>query len=99
MERIGLAASKMAQGNLLKYNVCVTAISCFFSVFIFLVCGFTVLVSLFIMSLLLRKLIPIEQSQGFFNIARVSLVALAVLIGMLNVVAIAKNIKVNKNKI
>jgi hypothetical protein len=99
MERIGLAASRMANGSLLKYNVFVVAISCFFSILIFLVCGFSVLAVLLLLSLVMRWFMPTDVFSNWTAIVKVSIAALAVIIGMLNIFAIAKNIKFSKKKI
>ncbi len=52
MQRIGLAASKIAQGNIWFYYLAVVVIVCLFAIFVFLVCGFTVALTLFILFLL-----------------------------------------------
>jgi hypothetical protein len=99
MERIGIAASKMAQGNLCKYNLFVIVISCLFALFIFVICGFSVLVALFLISLVVREFVPSVSGGGWVHVAKLSLAGLAALIGVLNVVAIMKNIKLGKNKL
>ncbi len=96
MERIGLAASKMAQGNLLKYNLFVVGISCLFAIFLFVISGFSVLAALFLISLILRSLLPPEFSSNWVQVVKMSLISLAVVIGILNVLAIIKNIKLGK---
>ena len=47
MLRIGIAASKMSKGSLLSYNLYVILIACLFSLFIFLICGFSILLDRF----------------------------------------------------
>ena len=92
MERIGIAASKMAQGDLLKYNLFVIGISCLFFILLLLVCGFSVLVSMFVVSLFVR---------GFhwMHVVKMSMAVLGSVIGLLNLFAIIKNMKISKNKI
>ena len=99
MERIGIAASKMAQGSLLKYNFFVVGISCLFSLIIFLISGFSLLVGLLLISLILRAFVPSEFTHNWIGVVKVSMGALAVLIGALNILAIIKNIKVGKSKL
>ena len=99
MRRIGLAASKMAQGNLFKYNLFVVAIACLFSVFLFLVSGFTVLAVLLLISVLMRAFAPADFSGSWGGLIKMSMLALAVVIGLLNTAAIVKNIKIGKKKI
>ena len=97
MERIGIAASKMAQGNLLKYNVFVVLISCIFSLFIFFICGFSLVVVLFLISLLFNVLLPGGSHAALVHIGKIVLIILSVLIAILNALAIVKNIKIAKN--
>jgi len=99
MQRIGIAASKMAQGNLLKYNLFVVVISCLFSMLIFLVCGFTVLAALFLISLALRVFILSDSSGNWIHVVKMSMAALGAVIGALNILAILKNIKISKNRL
>ena len=97
MERIGIAASKMAKGHLIKYNLFVVLISCVFSLFVFFICGFTLAIALFLISLLFSVLLPGESHAAWIHIGKVCLIALSVLIGILNVLAIIKNIKMTKD--
>ena len=99
MDRIGIAASKMAQGNLLAYNLLVIFISCLFSLFIFLVCGFSVLAVLFLVSLVLRVFMPSDFQTMWLYVAKICLIALAAIVGILNTVAIIRNIRLTKTKI
>lgn len=100
MERIGRAASKMAQGNLLKYNLFVVAISCLLSLLVFFASGFSVLAALFLISLILRPFMPgASDSSHFFHLLKSCLIALGSVVVFLNILAIVKNIKLNKNKV
>jgi hypothetical protein len=96
MERIGIAASKIAKGNLVAYNLSVIGISCLCSVLIFFVCGCTVLIALLLISFIFRSS---EFNSAWPSIMKVVLIALAGVIGVLNIVAIIKNIKITKRKI
>lgn len=95
MRRIGIAASKMARGNLPKYNVFVIVIAFLCSLLLFFICGFAILAALFLVSLVCRPFLPPEFNAAAPAIVRVCLVALAVVIGILNVLAVIKNVKVN----
>ena len=53
MLRIGIAASKMSKGSLFNYNLYVILIACLFSIFVFFICGFSILLIVFLVSLLL----------------------------------------------
>jgi hypothetical protein len=99
MQRIGLAASRMAQGNLLKYNLFVLGISSLFSLFIFFVSGFTILLALLLISIVTRFFLPPEFSASWPEINKISMVALAVIVGFFDMLAVIKNIKFTKTKI
>jgi len=96
MRRIGIAASKMAQGSLLKYNAFVIVIAFLCSLLLFFICGFFILAVLFLVSLVCRPFLPPGSLAAGPAIVRVCLTALAVVIGILNVLAVIKNVKVNK---
>jgi hypothetical protein len=99
MERIGIAASRMAQGNLLIYNLCVIAISCLCSLLLFFVCAFTLLIALLLILFILRFLLPSELNAAWPAIIKNSLIALSAVVGALNIFAIVKNMKLTKPKI
>jgi hypothetical protein len=99
MLRIGVAASKMSKGGLLRYNLYVILISCLFSLFIFLICGFSILLIVFLISLILHGLKPADFHAGWIHMFKICLVVLAAVMGAFNIVAILKNIQFTKNKI
>jgi high-affinity Fe2+/Pb2+ permease len=99
MLRIGIAASKMAKGNLWTYNLFVVLLSCVFALFLFLICGFSILVIVFLLSLGLHALRPADFHAGWQHMFKICLIVLALVIGILNSVAIIKNIQFTKNKI
>ncbi len=99
MQRIGIAASKIAQGKLWKYNLSVLLISSLCALFIFLICGFSILAALFLISLVARSLMPSEFQVIWFAVVKICMGALAVVVGILNIWAIIKNIKFTKQKI
>jgi hypothetical protein len=96
MERIGIAASKMAKGNLFKYNLCVIGISLLCSLLLFFVCGIAIVIALFLISLILRFLLPPEFNSAWPSIVRVSLIALGAVVGLVTLFAIVKNLKLKK---
>jgi len=88
MLRIGIAASKMSKGSLSSYNLYVILIACLFSLFIF-----------FLVSVVLHALKPADFHTGWVHMFKICLVVLAFVVGILNIVAILKNIQFTKNKI
>ena len=96
MLRIGIAASKMTKGSLLGYNLWVVLIATLISLFIFLCCGFSILLVLFLISLVLHVLKPGDVHTGWVHVFKICLMILAVVVGMLNLVAIVKNLQFTK---
>ena len=99
MLRIGVAASKMSKGSLLSYNFFVVLISCLFSLIVFFICGFSILLIVFLVSLILHILRPVDFHAGWVPMAKFCMTVLAAVVGILNVVAIIKNVQFTKNKI
>ena len=99
MQRIGIAASKIAQGNLLKYNVFVILIAFLCALLLFFVCGLSIVTALFLISLVFRHFLPSEFHTAWLAIVRICLAALGVVIGALYIAAVAKNIKLTKQKL
>jgi hypothetical protein len=93
MLRIGLAASKISKGNLWLYHLAVVFIALLFAVFAFLVCGFAIGVSIFIISLIFQRFAPELSSEAWFDVLRTCLTIEGALIGLLTLIAICKNIK------
>jgi len=99
MLRIGVAASKMSKGSLLSYNLYVILIACLFSLLIFLICGFSILLIVFLTSMLLHALKPADFHAGWVHMFKICVTILALVVGVFNMVAIFKNIQFTKNKI
>ena len=99
MLRIGIAASKMSKGSLFKYNLYVILIACLFSFLIFLICGFSILLIVFLISLIIHALKPGDFHAGWVHMFKICLIVLAVVTGIYNSVAISKNVQFTKNKI
>ena len=96
MERIGIAASKMSKGNLLTYNLFVILISSLCALFILLICSFSVLAALFLISVAFRLFMPQGFHVDWLPVAKICIVALSILVGGLNIAAIVRNIKLTK---
>lgn len=96
MLRIGIAASKMSKGSLLSYNLYVILIACLFSFFIFFICGFSILLIVFLVSLILHALNPANFHADWVRMFKICLIMLALVVGCFNVAAIVKNIQFTK---
>ena len=95
-----MAASKMARGNLLLYNIYVVIICVLFSLFIFVSAGITVALALIIISFIaheigVNKYFPLEFSSAF----AVCMMALTIVIAIFNLFAVLRNLKLTKPKI
>ena len=94
MERIGFAASKIAKGNIILYNLSVILISFLISFFIFILSGFSILVALILLTLLTQGAVAFDSQSKWITVLRFCLMALAGVVGVLNLWAIIKNLKV-----
>ncbi len=94
MKRIGIAASKIAKGNLLLYNSYVVLIAFLFSLFVFIVSGATVVFAFVIIAYLSNEVIPSEMERNWSSVRMVCMVVLTVVIGIFNLLAISQNIKI-----
>ena len=98
MERIGIAASKIAKGNLFLYNFFVILISFLFSLLIFLISGLAVVIALAAMDCLLNDLMPAGFQKQWTSIVFLCMALLATIVGVFNLLAISKNVRFSKNK-
>lgn len=94
MERIGIAASKIAKGNILLYNFYVVLISFLFSLFIFTLAGMTVFFALIVISYISLEVAQLDIHGR--NILKLCLISLTVVVAIFNIFAISKNIKFTK---
>ena len=93
MKRIGYAASKIAKGNIWTYNFAVVVIASLFAVFVFLVCGLSIALTLFLLSLTAQWFMPVKDSTVWVDILKTCLTFLGMLMGILTLIALLKNIK------
>ncbi len=93
MERIGIAASKMAQGNFFLYNFYVILISFLFSLFIFFLSGFSVLFALIIMAYIVEGVLPTGLQGAWGDMVRICMITLTTVVMLLNLFAILKNVR------
>ena len=98
MKRIGIAASKMAKGSLVLYNFYVVVISFLFSLFIFIIVGFTVLFSLIILAYVAKEVMAVEFEKSWSSVLAVCMVALTIVMVLFNLIAISQNIKLKMTK-
>jgi hypothetical protein len=93
MERIGIAASKIAKGNLVLYNFAVILISVLYSLFIFVIAGVSVLFAIAIIRYVGNELTLVELDRHWTIITMVCMATLTIVIGVFNLVSLSRNIK------
>ena len=96
MERIGLAASKIAKGHLFFYNLYVVLIASLFSFLIFVVVGATILFALIIIDYIGKEIISGGFIKNWSEIISICMISLTIVVGSFNIFAIFKNLKFKK---
>ena|SRR3989338_6771375 len=100
MERIGIAASKIAKGNLLFYNFFVTLLIFIFSLLIFLIAGSSIVIVLIVIAYATSAgtgSLP-DLQQGWIPMMVTCLKVLAVITGLLALCALGINIRFRKHE-
>lgn len=98
MERIGLAASKMAQGNIFLYNLFVILISVLFSLFLFVIAGSSMILALLILAYVVNGVMPVEFEKNWSGIFQLCMMTLTIVVSLFNLAAILKNIRLKKSR-
>ena len=93
MERIGLAASKVAKGNLFVYNLIVILLSFLYCFLMFLIAGTTILFSLIVLGYIMNGLLPQDYSQDWWMVIRLCMLSLTVVVAIVNMFAVWRNFK------
>ena len=97
MERIGIAASKMAKGNLFLYNLFVILLAFLFSLIIFVIAGATIVLALVVFASLGGQLAPAALKQIWSSVLSVCMITLTVVITIFYLLALIKNLKLHKS--
>ncbi|MBU0467879.1 MAG: hypothetical protein KKF78_06900 [Candidatus Omnitrophica bacterium] len=98
MKRVGVAASKIAKGNLFLYNCYVVLISSLFSLFIFIVSGSVVTFALIIIGYFGKEIMLVKFERDWSDVLVVCMISLTIITAIFNLLIISKNIKLNKLK-
>jgi len=98
MKRIGIAASKIAKGNLFLYNLYVVLISVMVSLFLYFIAGSSIVLGLIVVGYIVKGVLPSSVDQDWVAIVRVCMVTLTIVVSAVNIFAILKNIKLSKDK-
>jgi hypothetical protein len=98
MERIGIAASKMAKGNLLFYNLYVFLLVFLFSLLIFFIAGISIVLSLILIGYISNQMGPASfGKEAWLAVIRVCMISLTVVVSGVSLFAILRNIKIKKD--
>ena len=98
MQRIGIAASKIAKGNFFLYNFFVILITFLFSLLILFIAGSSIVVALIIMAYVTSAGALPDLQKGRMPIVFVCLRVLATVIALLALSAIIVNVKFKKHE-
>lgn len=96
MRRIGIAASKMAKGSLLFYNLYVVLIAFLCALFMFFIAGSAIALAMIVIGYIINGVVPAEVDQDWWQVIRLCMVTLTVVIGLATLFAIVINIKVRR---
>lgn len=94
MKRIGIAASKISEGNIILYNLFVLILSTLFSLLIFFVSGFAIFLAIYAIHALSTGITPVDFKSSWGEIIKSCMTALAVIVGLFNLCAIGVNLKI-----
>ena len=96
MERIGIAASKIAKGNLFLYNFFVILLSALFSLIVFFITGSAIVVVLTIVAYVSSSGGAPDLEMGWMSVMLVALICLFIIVAIFNIAAVAKNFRLRK---
>ncbi len=97
MERIGIAASKIAKGNIFLYNLYVIMLSFLCCFMLFVIAGTTILLSLIVLGYILNGMLPQDYSQDWQFVIRLCMVSLSAVVTILNIYAIVRNFRFKRS--
>jgi len=97
MQRIGIAASKIAKGNLFLYNFFVILLSFLFSLLVFIISGLLIIFGLVLIAYLTQMPIIVDLQKGNISPISICMMFLGVIIGIFNLYAIGINVKIKRN--
>ncbi|MBF0479512.1 MAG: hypothetical protein HQL26_08515 [Candidatus Omnitrophica bacterium] len=98
MKRIGIAASKIARGRLLIYNLYVLLISFLFSLFVFVIAGATLLVTLVLIWYLGKELNFFPSGKEWRMVFAMCMGFLTAAVAIFNVIAVLVNFKIKRKR-
>jgi len=94
MDRIGIAASKIAKGNIVLYHAYVLLLIFLFASFIFIIAGAAVMLALIIVGYMMNDLLPYPFFEQWDRVIVICMSSLTIAVGFFSAAALAKNFKV-----
>lgn len=98
MDRIGIAASKIAKGNVVLYNTYVVVLTFLFSLFVFMIAGAAIMLALIIVGYFVDGLLPNDLLQDWRQVVVACMVSLTAVVGFFAVYALIRNFKLKLSK-
>lgn len=93
MNRIGIAASKIAKGNIFLYNTYVVLLIFLFSLFVFIIAGSAIMLALIIVGYIVDGLLPQDLLKDWNQVVAVCMSVLTAVVGFFAVIALIRNFK------
>jgi len=97
MKRIGIAASRIAKGDLLFYNVMVMMITFACALLLFLLVGIPTILALLVIGYIANGASPHGLEQGWWGVISLCMIALTVVVAGFAIVTLAANMKFRKS--
>lgn len=94
MKRIGIAASRIAKENITLYNCFVFLLAGLFSFLVFVLSGVSLLLGFMLLSWIDHTFLVFDPSTGLSPVFKICMAVLAVVVGLMNMIAIGMNIRV-----
>lgn len=98
MKRIGIIAEHIAKKNLFLYYFYVLLFSSLISLIIFLLSAFTIIIGVSVVVLIMRQPIVLTPESLFTKLLFISLMVLAGVVGVLNLMMVVNNIRLRNKK-
>lgn len=98
MKRIGIAASRISKGSTRLYNLYVVLISFLFSLLLFLIAGLSVFMAIGIVAFFGHETMTEDLRNNWTTIMSICAKALGLAVVVFNIIALAINLKLTRNK-
>lgn len=95
MNRIGIAASKIAKGNIFLYNIYVVFLIFLFALFVFVVAGASIMLALVLVGYIINGLLPQDLLRDWKHVVSICMAALTIVVGFFAIIALIRNFKLD----